>query len=694
MPIDLPIFIKKCIREVIAEDFDDEGWMQAVNVREKCVDEPNISPMKSKLKKNIDEIIESLLNNRLLLENPATVYVNGRVVAKCDSGPAVAFFLLIDKTLNKKKWFFNDRRDSEYGAWHSGIRVTNTPDFPNATGLRQNELRGRLWNEKKICSFYQSENIVMQYAKEIEELFDMLGEDIKTYKFDFGGSSDSEGLKPWPGAPKKAEPKIEIPPEIQKRIDALLPQIHLVTGDERKKIEQEIESLYKKAGVENAKAAAKAAYIKTSGSKKSPYEKGGGAGMASYYGRLPAIAEEKVQIYNKTLCPKVWDKNKKLDPEVRNALLRIAFDFYADTELNLQIRDVYLLGSVANYNWTPSSDMDLHILVDGSALGMTPENSQKFFRSLVGKWNLEHDINIKGHPVELYLQDVSEKNAATGVYSLTRNEWVREPMPEDISVDKDLVQKKYTTWVQRIEDAVRKQDEKKLKRILETLREYRKAGLTREGEFSSENLVFKVLRTRGYLEKIKDCYNQIYDKKMAVKDGFDPTSAGPNPDATEGETNTTDDFYRRQNDRMRQLEQEGYGAGKREEDRLKIANDDGSLRKWQIRSKDAPKTPKLPDALKELVNEILDETMEMLTESPRQETLKKNKKPLTDEERNEVMKRGAVWHHGPNGAETPAIWKAVVNGKTWYCCNTHRAIQIKPTLKGAIKAFDFIKTTS
>ncbi|MCD6436254.1 MAG: hypothetical protein J7L15_07680 [Clostridiales bacterium] len=79
---------------------------------------------------------------------------------------------------------------------------------------------------------------------------------------------------------------------------------------------------------------------------------------------------------------------------------------------------------------------------------------------------------------------------------------------------------------------------------------------------------------------------------------------------------------------------------------------------------------------------------------PKMETLKKNKKPLTEEERKEVMDRGAVWHHGPNGEETPAVWKAVVKGETWYVCNTHRAFQCKPTLKGAINAYDFIETTA
>ncbi len=82
------------------------------------------------------------------------------------------------------------------------------------------------------------------------------------------------------------------------------------------------------------------------------------------------------------------------------------------------------------------------------------------------------------------------------------------------------------------------------------------------------------------------------------------------------------------------------------------------------------------------------------SKGPKMGTLKKNKKALSDEERKEVMDRGATWHHGPNGEETPAVWKAEVDGKMWYVCNTHRAYACKPTLKGAIKEYDFIETTS
>jgi hypothetical protein len=79
------------------------------------------------------------------------------------------------------------------------------------------------------------------------------------------------------------------------------------------------------------------------------------------------------------------------------------------------------------------------------------------------------------------------------------------------------------------------------------------------------------------------------------------------------------------------------------------------------------------------------------------EVLKANQKPLTEEERNLIMERKAVWHHGPNGEETPAVWKSV-NPKTKkpiYVTNTHRAYNKAPTLKGAINRYHkFIKGTA
>ncbi len=87
---------------------------------------------------------------------------------------------------------------------------------------------------------------------------------------------------------------------------------------------------------------------------------------------------------------------------------------------------------------------------------------------------------------------------------------------------------------------------------------------------------------------------------------------------------------------------------------------------------------------------------EYLIEASDFEQLKKNKKPLTPEEREKCLKQKAVWHHGPNGAPSPAVWKSVnKKGKTTYVTSTHRAYNTATTLKGAIgKYHSFIKGTA
>lgn len=76
--------------------------------------------------------------------------------------------------------------------------------------------------------------------------------------------------------------------------------------------------------------------------------------------------------------------------------------------------------------------------------------------------------------------------------------------------------------------------------------------------------------------------------------------------------------------------------------------------------------------------------------------VKKRKIPLEPTERKKAMDAGAVWHHGPNGKETCAIWKSKkANGDIIYGCNTHRLWQYANTLDGAIKKFhDVVKDTA
>ena len=77
------------------------------------------------------------------------------------------------------------------------------------------------------------------------------------------------------------------------------------------------------------------------------------------------------------------------------------------------------------------------------------------------------------------------------------------------------------------------------------------------------------------------------------------------------------------------------------------------------------------------------------------QVLKEHRIELTPEERKKVMDADAVWHHGPGGAPSPAVWKAVIDDKTTFICNTHRAFQERNSLDAAIKIFhSFIKGTA
>jgi len=85
-----------------------------------------------------------------------------------------------------------------------------------------------------------------------------------------------------------------------------------------------------------------------------------------------------------------------------------------------------------------------------------------------------------------------------------------------------------------------------------------------------------------------------------------------------------------------------------------------------------------------------------LTEAHKFAALQANKKPLTDEERKKVMESGAVWHHGPGGKESPAVWKSSDSkGNPVYVTHTHRAFAAEKTLGAAIRKFhSFIKDTA
>ena len=151
-------------------------------------------------------------------------------------------------------------------------------------------------------------------------------------------------------------------------------------------------------------------------------------------------------LYNNALCPKIWNINEdgpKLDNEVRKNLIKISMDFVNDLKTNnnldVKIEDIVMIGSLTNYNWTPYSDVDLHIITDYSRLDMSKEDAQTMFDAIKANWNSKHDIMMKEHDVELYVQDKDYEPVSASEYSVLKNEWLKEPVKEKPNFNKKLI---------------------------------------------------------------------------------------------------------------------------------------------------------------------------------------------------------------------------------------------------------------
>jgi hypothetical protein len=233
----------------------------------------------------------------------------------------------------------------------------------------------------------------------------------------------------------------------------------------------------------------------------------------------------------KELNPKIW-VDKKLNYKVRKRLLKIADDFLDFINVDSKYcKDVLLLGSLANYNWSKYSDIDLHLVVDFKKINSDVELIKEYFDTKRKLWALEHEsLKIYGFPVELYIQDVDETNFSTGEFSLEKNKWTKIPKEdqEDL-IDVNKIKQKSADIMTVIEDLKSKYDKKKsisdiediskkVKSMFDNIKKLRKSGLeSKLGEFSVGNIVFKVLRRSGHMETLVDLKRSTYDKINTIK---------------------------------------------------------------------------------------------------------------------------------------------------------------------------------
>lgn len=226
--------------------------------------------------------------------------------------------------------------------------------------------------------------------------------------------------------------------------------------------------------------------------------------------------------YHNNLNPLLWDNDKQLKPLIRQRLLKIGFQFHNFLKTpNAPIKDIIIVGSLCNYNYTKYSDIDLHIVCDFTQYDNDILTEYLFDKKII--WNFKYDIKIKGFPVELYAQDTTETPHSNGMYSVMNNNWISFPEYDKPTLDDIAIINKFKLYKRKILNLEQDSETSMadINKLKEKIRELRRSGLEKSGEYSSENITYKLLRNTKLLDKLSDIQQNILVSELQLenKDG-------------------------------------------------------------------------------------------------------------------------------------------------------------------------------
>jgi len=229
--------------------------------------------------------------------------------------------------------------------------------------------------------------------------------------------------------------------------------------------------------------------------------------------------------FHEHLNPAIFNGDH-MKENVREQLLLIASDFIEHLGLSdLAIQDITISGSNAAFSYTELSDIDLHLLVD-----MNQFNEDDVYRELFDAkktvYNDNHNIQIDGYEVELYVQDSNEPVISLGEYSVMNDKWLKLPRKRKADFDQVATKLKYRKLFKLSQYALKSDEPEKINRLIKTVKKYRRIGLDFNGEFGPENIAFKALRNKGIIKKLYEKLQLLHSQRLSL-----PESSGyiPSP---------------------------------------------------------------------------------------------------------------------------------------------------------------------
>jgi hypothetical protein len=228
---------------------------------------------------------------------------------------------------------------------------------------------------------------------------------------------------------------------------------------------------------------------------------------------------DAVKFHNR-LNPAIWARDENMLPEVREKLLEIAADFQEFLGVSdLQVKDITVSGSNAAFSYTPQSDIDLHLVVDFPSQDNV---YQELFNAKKYQYNDEHTLSIGKIPVELYVQNAAETPVSQGEYSVMHDRWIQVPRKKRARIDDTCVRAKVEDLDARIHSAIQSGDPDAMGRLWDKIRNMRQSGLDQHGEFGCENIVFKILRTKGCIKALRDARTAARDHELSLREQNKP----------------------------------------------------------------------------------------------------------------------------------------------------------------------------
>lgn len=233
------------------------------------------------------------------------------------------------------------------------------------------------------------------------------------------------------------------------------------------------------------------------------------------------LKEVAVELHD-TLNPKLWDENSNLRPLVKDRLTKIVDKYIESSDIITKddVIDVELLGSNASYNYTPYSDLDVHLVVNMEDVSCDPALFQLACNAERANFNKNYDFKIKGIDVELYVEDVHAGTASNGIYSLFNDEWIK--FPQKITVPNYDNDEEYIALLSRwksqaaalLDNAA---SAKQVQEYINNLYNLRRTSIMKDGEFGKGNLIFKELRNLGYLDNLKQKQYKLSSKELSLE---------------------------------------------------------------------------------------------------------------------------------------------------------------------------------